>query len=167
MAPKGLNFIVSRARKPHDCLSIHACRPKDSFEVVETNGEELPLAASKIPVTTREGKGFNPLPLKRGVRLALVVHEPWTPSDDSDGDSEDEGEGGELEAALTTEDTDTVQDIPAAPDPEAAAPAPREPEAGLESSEAFRDLKATLEEGTTNGQGVLPGLSAPDDESSS
>jgi DNA gyrase subunit A len=156
---KGLNFIVSRARNPHDCLSIHACHPKDSFEVIETNGEEMPLAASKIPVTTREGKGFNPLPLKRGVRLALVVHEPWTPSDDVD-----EGADDEFDASPGAEDTDTVQDIPAAPDPDAAEAAP---EVALEASTAFRDLKESLDEGSTNGQGTLPGLSDPDDGAAS
>jgi len=213
---KGVGFIVHRARRPHECLSIHACVPADSFEVVNTNGEEMPVPASKIPVTTRDGKGFNPLSLKRGVAIALVVHEPHV-DDAPEGGEDPSGGGDEDERAASAQpaaddaapemaaadeaaaqkppvekakaskgkaskgkaskgkaskakatkaaasaksraELDTVQDIPAAPDPEAsssqASEAPENP--GLVSHEAFQDLKASLSD--ENGQALLPGL---------
>jgi topoisomerase-4 subunit A len=207
---KGLNFIVHRARKPHDCLSVHVCGPRDSFEVVDTDGVELPLAASKIPVTVREGKGFNPLALKRGVQIALVAYVPWKPEGDgtggSDGDDED-GPHGDVSGDVTDpedgheasaeaipeaepepstpkkskaktsvkkqkvansgrEAQDTVQDIEAAPDPEATQPEPSSSSnastadvgQGPETSAAFRNVRAALEDIEGNVQARLPGL---------
>lgn len=76
---KGLQLIIPKARKPHRCVAVHVCGPKDNFEVVDSEGAEQILPAARIPVTVRDGKGFKPITVRRGTHVALVSLLPWQP----------------------------------------------------------------------------------------
>ena len=76
---KGVRMIISRMNNPHSCAGLVACTTSDSFEVVDTHGNEHIVPASRIPVTRRDGNAWTMVELKQGALVALVEHLPMAP----------------------------------------------------------------------------------------
>jgi len=149
-------LIVQRAKRPHKCLAIRTADSRERFGLVDANGNEHEIDASRIPSTVRDGKGHHPLKLKSGDRLVLVEFLAT---------EEDEAE----QAGDGPPEAGTPDPKPAA---EASVPAsPPEPETPPPAAEVAADSgnDETPKDGTAvgmddNGQGLLLDLVPPKTE---
>ena len=150
---KGLSLIFQRAKRPHRCIAVCIADRNARFEVVDSEGHEHPLDAEAIPSTVRDGRGHNPVKLKRGVSLLTVGRLPDVPLEESEGE-EASGEGDASPEAEVKAVTKEVQEA-AGSQGEASAAEPPPP---MDETPADSSPELPVD---ASGQGLLLDLVPP------
>jgi len=69
---KGVRFIVQRLQNRHECMSLELAEPEDSFELVDSLGQERIIAVNSLFESRRDGNAMPIAGLGDGVGIAHV-----------------------------------------------------------------------------------------------
>jgi len=81
---KGVRMIMALVRNKQECVAISPTRKGDSFEVVDSNGNEHHVESRRIPVVRRDANAFTIVTLIEGALVTTVEQIPAEVDESSD-----------------------------------------------------------------------------------